>query len=341
MRESPQVTVRVPREPAVLSGHDVEVVRAAGSRDDGPWLSRSRPTVLGVLLMVCAAGFATAHAIGTPGMDATPGDAPPHVVAVSVRDITVQRVHRAQLRRAVEVTLANTGARALRVLGGDIRGTGLSWSADRPLEPGAQLAAVLADLSPCAGVVEGLDSSQATLNVDVVASDGERRLAIPLPLTFLRDHDADVRAMCGTPTVADSLWVALGGASDDVDRDLAVPAVLQNRSVKPVQLLSVSSTLVGTAAVLRTSGGAQVPMPHVVPGRSLGQLARDGSRLEPEDRSYVVAVTVEPGACGALRARGGETVTVAFHYGYANDQSEKAESFFALDLQTLVGRACA
>lgn len=341
MRKPPQVTVRDPSEPAVLSGHNGAGGRAEGLGDDGPGLSRSRRTVTGALLIGCAAGIAAAHAIITPGLDATPEDWPLQLVAVSVRDVTVQRTDRAQLRSAVEVNLVNTGARALRVLGGGIRGTGLSWSADRPLEPGGQLTTVLAGLSPCADAVEGLDSSQATMDVDVVSKDGVRRLAMPVPLTFLRDYDADVRAKCGRPAVAESLWVALGGTPDDVDRDLAVPAVLLNRSVEPVQLLRVSSTLAGTAAVLRSSSGAPVPMPHVLPGRSLSQLAQDGSRFDLEASSYVVAVTVEPGACGALRSRGGETVTVAFHYGYVRDQAATAESFFAVDLPKLVGRACA
>ncbi len=338
MRKPPQVTVRDPRRSAAPLGQYDEEGRADEQGDDGQMLSRSRRTVVGALLIGCAAGFAAAYAFD---VGARPADSPPQLAVVTGRDATVPQGDGAQPRGAVEVTLVNTGTGTLRVLGGDIRGSGLSWSADQPLEPGAQLTAVLADPFPCTSATEGFASSKATLDVDVVENGGRRQLALSLRPTFLRDYDADVRRMCGMLAVSEALWVVLFGGPGDAGPDLAVPVVLLNRTVEPVQLLSVSSAVVGTSAVLRTRTGADVPMPLTLPGRSLAQLRQDALSVEPEASPYVLAVTVEHGACAELRARGGETVTVGLHYAYDNEPLNTADTFVALDLEDLVGRACA
>lgn len=341
MRESPQVTVRGPRRPAGTLGYRDGEASADELGDDVRTLSRSRRTVVGVLLIGCAAGFAGARAFDSLGIGATPADAPPRlVVVVTSRDVTIQQEGGAQPRSTVELTLVNTGDVTLRVLGGDIRGSGLSWSADRPLEPGAQLTAVLADPSPCRSTSTGLPSSEATIDVDVVENGGRRRLALPLLATLLRDYHTAVRALCGTPALSEALWIAVGAGSGDAGRDMAVPVVLQNRAVKPVRLLSVSSTLAGTSAALRTRTGADVRMPLTLPGRSLDQRKHDASTFDLQTSPYVLAVTAEPGACADLRARGGETVTVGLRYAYDSDPQETAQTFFALDLAALVDRAC-
>ncbi len=341
MRESPQVTVRDPRRPGGPLGYQDDEGSADYLGDDGRTLSRSRRIGLGGLLIGCAAGLAGGHAFDSRGIGATPGDSPPGLVVVTSRDVTVQQEDGVQPRSAVEVTLGNTGGATLRVLGGDIRGSGLSWTADRPLEPGAQLTAVLADPAPCRSATEGVPSSEATMDVDVVEEGGRRRLALPLLPTFLRDYDTTVRAACGMPALSQALWIAVGGGRGDAGRALAVPVVLQNRAVKPVRLLSASSTLVGTSAAVRTRTGADVLMPLTLPGRSLDQGKRDAWTFDLETSPYVLALTAERGACADLRVRGGETVSVGLRYAYDSDPQETAETFFALDLAALIGRACA
>ena len=341
MRESPQVTVRDPRQPAGRVRYPDDGGSAECLGDDARTLSRRRRIVFGVLLLGCAAGLVGAHGFDSLRIGASPADLPLGLVVVTSRVVPVQQEDDAQPRSGIEVTLVNTGGATLRVLSAGIGGLGLSLSADRALEPGAQLTAVLTDPSPCRSITEGVPSSGATLDVDVVDNDGRRRLALPLLPTLLREYDSAVRAVCGMPTLPEALWIAVGAGPGEAGRDLAVPVVLQNRTVKPVRLISVSSTLIGTSAALRTRTGADVLMPLTLPGRSLGQGKHHASTLDVESSPYVLAVTAERGACADRRARGGETVSVGLRYAYDSYLQEAAESFFALDLASLVSRACA
>jgi hypothetical protein len=261
-------------------------------------------------------------------------------VVVTDRDPVVRQGEDGHPHSTVGVTLVNTGARELRVLGGTVRGSGLAWSAERPMAPGAQLTAVLADRSPCRGASSGLASSGSAIDVDVVEDGGRRRLALPVLPSFLRDYDAEVRAACGTPVVHEALSVVLSAGSGSAGRDLVVPVLLSNRTVEPVRLLGVSSALTGTSAELRTRTGADVTLPLVLPARSLAQLEQDAARATPVDSPYVLAVTVDPGACDGLLARGGETVAVVLRHAYDRAPLDEADTSVALDLPDLLGRAC-
>ena len=339
MRVSPQVTVRDPRRPAGPLGYLDDQGSADCLGDERRTLSSSRRIGLGALI-ICAAGLAGWHVFDSSGIGAGPADASPGLIVVTSRGATVQQ-HGAQPRSAVEVTLVNAGSETLRVLGGDIRGSGLFWSADQRLEPGARVTAVLAGSSPCRSTSHDVPESEAMMDVDVVENGGRRRIAVPLLPTLLRDYDTAVRAGCRMPALSSALWIALGGGPGYSGRDLAVPVVLQNRTVEPVRLLSVWSTLAGTSAALRTRTGADVLMPLTLPGRGPGQGEHDASALDLGTSPYLLAVTVERGACAGLRVRGGETVSVGLRYAYDSDPQEAAEAFFALDLAALVDRACA
>jgi hypothetical protein len=338
MREPPPVTVRDARQAAAPQGQN----GAKGSTDvlgsDEKPPPRRRPAAIGAVLMACVASFVAG---GT--LDGSGDDEPrttPRLAVVTSRDVDAALGDGAQPRSTVELTLVNTGARALQVLGGSVRGTGLSWTGEQLLEPGGQTTAVLIDPSPCMNAQPGLEAQGATLDVEV-AEDGSRGLVVlPLQSGFLRGYDVHVRTMCGLLPVSDALSIALTGDAVDAGRDLAVPIVLRNRATQPVQLVSVSSVLDGTSAVLRTSVGASVRLPLTLPGRSLAQLRQDPTGLEPDDTSRFLAVRVDDGACADLLVRGGATVTVALRHEYADEPGRTADTFLALDLADLVDRAC-
>lgn len=340
MHEGPPVTVRDPRRPAApheppVDGGSADLV------DGGPSPSRSRRTLVGVLLVGCVvgcvAGFVAGRAVDGP--DGADLPSPLVLVLVADRDVDVRGQPGVPPRGEVQLLLVNTGLERLRLLGGRISDSGLTWMADRPLEPGEQLTAVLVDRSPCSTSAGRRPAGRATMAVDVLQDGERRRLELPVPAELLRDYENKAGAACRRPRTSEALSMALAGGPVGPGPALQVPITLQNRAIQPVQLHTVEATLDGTSATVRTRDGSEVPLPLTLPGRSVPQREQDLS-TPPESSPYLLAVTADRDACEALRARGGETVTVSLRYGYAGEPLDTAETFFALSLARLMLHAC-
>ena len=298
-----------------------------------------RRRVLG-LVLAAALGFAAAQLVP----DVEPDRATPASLAlVTGRQPHLEVTADDPPITGLEVTLVNTGPRALRLDSATVDGTALRWDVDRPLEPGRQAAALLRDEEPCEGPLDELSGTRLAREVTVSARDeetGDRLpdVLLPLPPTTGRLYDDHVRFSCALPRLPEAVELVTMAPELEGD-ELVVALGLQSRSVRDVQVIAPASAVPGLTARLTAADGRPVPLPLTVPGRTRSDVVQGFAYDDLSTTPYRLRITAGADACPVLLERSGiENVVVRLLD--PQEPEVEAERPVPIDLTALAGRVC-
>ncbi len=326
MRDGPQVTVSGAGGPDVL-GDDEEAERRP-----------RRPARLLALALAAAVGFGAGQVVDALSVEA----GAPALALVTGREPYLDASGVDEPSTSVEVALVNTGPDAVVLDGAEVDGSGLAWEADRPLEPGQQVTAVLREQQPCEGAPDRLSGRAGTPRLRVRLQDPGGAelpaLSLVLPGGVGRRYDDHVRAVCALPRLPDAL--DLVQARQSRDGDVAVVDVgLLNRSVRPLRVTELSSPVPGLRAVLTDVSGRAVPVPLDLPGRSRSEIAQGYAAGDPSSTPYRLRLSAGPDACVPVGPSGsGGAATVV--YVDPDEPGQLAERPVFADLAGVVRGSC-
>lgn len=285
--------------------------------DRAPRPGRSRVAGLGLVVAGAAIGFAVAQAV--PARSS--GGAGPALTLVAGRSPDLDVAGGDEPQTTMTLTLVNTGASTVRLQGATVAGSELEWQADRSLQQGQQVAAVLREQRPCERASDVLSGggrrNSLRVRLESPGRDGADVLSLALPQALGRAYDDHVRDVCKLPRLPAALEVVQGSADVGGAADVDAPVLafdLQNLSVHALRVLEIAPSAPGVTATLTDDAGRPVELPLQIPARTRQEIAQGLDFDESATAPYRLRLTLTPEACSAIRsgAGGEESVGVSF-----------------------------